>query len=298
MDDVAFGLHIDDEKIDDYWKVRFVCSGDSFRYDEWSLRCTIDDLHGNIIPVSIMIKASGVVAYDMDVDDDPEGYHGHLINELNFLLKRLLHDDVYHESDPIHDLSGDASNKEACGRYNDHPDYHITPVVAADEMDAVVKIDRIFTLSLDRFIKKWRSLKDDGVASAMELRLAKGYEVFGEAFCNCTGDIREPQKMLTFLELYKATIEEFRDDAERKESKKSSDAVNKSIIRLTIYTSLLTLVSIFVAYFAGSSLANSLPEGLTTIAVTVITGLITFILLSAITVRYDILGILRNEERD
>ncbi|MBQ2762662.1 MAG: hypothetical protein IJF47_02995 [Candidatus Methanomethylophilaceae archaeon] len=272
-DDVRFGLHIDDIDPERYWEVSFKSSG-GFRYNTWSLGCSVKDCDGNEENIGIMIKSNGNVAYEIDVESDEKGYARHLINELHFLVKRLLHDDVYHESDPIHIIDSTCA-EERHRTYNCHPDYFLSPVIAVEEKDAVEEMDRIFIMGLDRFIKSWKCAGKPYVVPEGERRLAIGYVTFGESFCYCTDSLRDPSEILLSFELYRSAIEEFTDYTRRVESKEYSDNVNNSVIKLTVCTVALTLISIFVAYFAGSSLANVLPPGIWTLGITVTAGIIT-----------------------
>ena len=294
-DDVKFGLHIDDDEPDEYWITKFTATDGRFEYDKKCIRCCIDDRNGNDISIDIMIMKNGIVCYELGVNDSDEDYCRHLINELNYLVKNLLHDHVYHDADPIHDLSKGAGGSEK-KEYNRHPDYYISPVRAETEADAVSEIDRLFTKSLDRFIKKWKSLGEDRIVPENERKLAFGYIVFGRSFCNCTREIRntdsDPEKAEASLEQYEAIIRDITEDAKRKEAKKNTDEVNENIMRLTICTSLLTIVSIIVAYFAGSSLANMLTDTETTVAVTISVGVVSIIAVVAIFSAYGIWNVL------
>ena len=150
-DSEVFGLHIDDSDPKKYWSASFEVLGDAFEYNKWCLICHIDDLNGNEVSVRIRIGTEGIIGFDIDSDMGDEDYSRHLINELYFLMKRLLHDDVYHESDPIHLISNGVSQDDDKD-YNRHPDYSLPPIVA-NERDAAKGIYRLFTTNLDNCVR-------------------------------------------------------------------------------------------------------------------------------------------------
>ena len=299
-EEVRFGLHVDDDHPDKFWVTTFTVIDGKFEYDKRCLRCVVDDCNGNSIAIDIEIRKNGNIIYGLDVGDSDEDYYRHLVNELNYLIKNLLHDHVYHESDPIHDLSKDATNTKV-GKYNEHADYYISPVRASKESEAIDEIDKLFAKSLDKFIEKWKSMEKDVVVPENERKLAYGYVIFGKSFCNCTRDQRGAdgaQKMERTLDLYKSVIEDITEDAKRKEARIYSDDVNRNIMRLTICSSLLTIVSIIVAYFAGSSLAKMLEESDVTAIVTISIGIVTIIIIVCIFSVYGIWNVFCSDTRE
>ncbi|MDR0523357.1 MAG: hypothetical protein LBG62_02915 [Candidatus Methanoplasma sp.] len=241
-------------------KHRIKIAVSDFKYDSKCTRCCIygpKNEQGSerlILEADVTFYQTGLVCFEVEkkTDDDDKEKR---VRSLYIYLKNIFHEDVHHNSD------GNSDGDEQIG------------IVAANSMPEAIKelmakiiricneIQSMVSEDLHKFSARPKDFYDMPETTNERIDLAYGLVAYGTNFANvlCDGEKhRSYTKSLECCSLsIKSTqnlIEKIQNRGERErtgEHQKKLDVLNRNMIFLMV-------ISIGVAFFAGSLLADSL----------------------------------------
>lgn len=251
-----------------------------FSYGEKCFKTSIT-IGENQIDSDMTVYSSGMVCFDL-TSDQVEPTDGmtedgirYAVREIYFSMKKLFHDDIHHETDPLG------------SKRMQHADDNFAIVKDPDIGKAVVDIFCMIIRKCENTLSMYPN-KEDPIRSfdSTVYSLMSGYMSYGRNFLNvnrsilgdsydvCKESLRSCERSLKGKDREMSNISAMESDAKSLELTQNTAKINKSMFWLT-------MLSIAVAFFAGSLLADS-AIGLATkekIAIVAVAG--TIVMLSA-----------------
>ena len=252
MDGIS--IHSNDRNPNETVSIKYIDNGRGFSYDIESFGLTIT-VGSKELKTDVTVYRTGMVCFDvkdqLGLDEDAVRY---AVREIYFAMKNLYHRDIHHETDQ----TGSMTMK--------YGDDNFSVIVADDMLSAVNEIFvRIIEKCENNLIRYRMMGSDDSLSHSTMYLLTAGFITYGYNFISVHRDIigDKYEKYVQSLDCCDRTLRSLDYDARSTSdhriaggTKEISDIANQISMRMIF----LTFLSIAVAFFAGSILADSLAH--------------------------------------